>query len=35
VQQTDVRIGALNHLAVQLQYQAQYTMRRRMLGAEI
>jgi hypothetical protein len=35
MQQTDVRISALNHLAVQLQYQAQYTMRCRMLGAKV
>jgi hypothetical protein len=35
VQEADVRIDALDHLAVQLQHQAQHTVRRRMLGTEV
>ena len=33
MQQPDVRIDALDHLAVQLQHQAQHAVRRRMLRA--
>ena len=35
MQQADVRIGTLDHLAVQFQHQAQHAVRGRMLGAEI
>ena len=35
MQQPDVRIGALDHLAVELQHQPQHAVRRRMLGAEV
>ena len=35
VQQADVRIGALDHLAVELEHQAQHAVRRRMLRPEI
>ncbi len=35
VQQSDVGIGAFDHLAVQLQHQAQHTMRGRMLRPEV
>jgi hypothetical protein len=35
VQQPDVRVGALNHLAVELEHQPQHTMRRRVLRAKI
>ena len=35
VQQADVRVGALDHLAVELQHQAQHAVRRRMLRAEV
>jgi hypothetical protein len=35
VQQSDVRIGALDHLAVQFQHEAQYTVRGRMLRPEV
>ena len=35
VQQADVGIDPLHHLAVQFQHQAQHAMGRRMLGAEI
>ena len=35
VQQPDMRVGALDHLAVHLQHQTQHAMRGRMLRAEI
>ena len=35
VQQTDVRVGTLDHLAVELQHQTQHTVRSRVLGSEI
>ncbi len=35
VQQADVRIGALDHLAVELQHQAQHAVRGRMLRAKV
>ena len=35
MQQADVRIGALDHLAVELEHQAQHAVRRRMLRPEI
>ena len=35
VQEADVRIDALHHLAVELQHQAQHAVRRRMLRAEV
>jgi len=35
VQQADVRVGALDHLAVELQHQAQHAVRRRVLRAEV
>ena len=35
VQQADMRIGALDHLAIELQHQAQHAVRRRVLRAEI
>ena len=35
VQQADVRIDALHHLAVELQHQAQHAVRGRMLRAEV
>ena len=35
VQEPDVGINALDHLAVEIQYQAQDAMRRRVLGPEI
>jgi hypothetical protein len=35
VQEADTRIDALDDLTVELQYQAQYAVRRRMLGPEI
>ncbi len=35
MQQADMRIGALDHLAVHLQHQAQHAMGRRMLRPEI
>ena len=35
VQQADVRVGALDHLAVELEHQAQHAVRRRMLRAEV
>ena len=35
MQQADVRVGALDHLAVQLEHQAQHAVRRRMLRAEV
>ena len=35
VQQADMRIDAVDHLAVQFQHQTQHAMRRRMLRPEI
>ena len=35
VQQADVRIGALDDFAVDLEHQAQHAVRRRMLRAEV
>ena len=35
MQQADVRIGALDHLAVQLQHQAQHAVRRRVLRPKV
>src|SRR3546814_4975098 len=35
MQQADVRVGALDHLAVHLQHQAQHAMRGRMLRPEV
>ena len=35
VQQPDMRVAALANLAVKLEHEAQHTMRRRVLGAEI
>jgi hypothetical protein len=35
VQQADVRIGALDDLAVELEHQAQHAVRRRMLRPEV
>jgi hypothetical protein len=35
VQQADMRVGALHHLAVELQHQAQHAVRGRMLRPEI
>ena len=35
MQQANMRIGAFNHFAVQLQHQSQHPVRRRVLGAEI
>ena len=35
MQKPDMRIDALDHLAVKLEHQAQHAMRRRMLGAEV
>ena len=35
VQQADVRVGALDHLAVELEHQAQHAVRRRMLRPEV
>ncbi len=35
VQETDVRIGLLDHLAVQLEHQAQHAVRRGMLRTEV
>ena len=35
VQQADVRIGALDHLAVELEHEAQHAVRRRMLRPEV
>ncbi|HEY6895468.1 MAG TPA: hypothetical protein VI258_14940, partial [Rhodanobacteraceae bacterium] len=35
VQQPDVRVGALDHLAVELEHQSQHAVRRRMLRAEV
>jgi hypothetical protein len=35
MQEPDMRIGALDHLAVHFQHKAQHAVRRRMLGAKI
>ncbi len=35
MQQADVRIGALDHLAVELEHEAQHAVRGRMLRAEV
>jgi len=35
MQQADVRIGALNHFAVELKHQTQHTVRGRMLRTEV
>jgi hypothetical protein len=35
MEQTNMRIGPLNHLAIEFQHKAQHTMRRRMLRAKI
>ena len=35
VQQPDVRVGALDHLAVELEHQAQHPVRRRVLRPEV
>ena len=35
VQQADVRVGALDDLAVELEHQAQHAVRRRMLRPEV
>ena len=35
VQQADVRIGALDHLAVELEHEAQHAVRGRVLRAEV
>ena len=35
VQQADVRVGALDHFAVELEHQAQHTVRGRMLRTEV
>ena len=35
MQQADVRVDALHHLAVELQHQPQHPVRRRMLRAEV
>jgi hypothetical protein len=35
VQQADVRVGALDDLAVQFQHQAQHAVRGRVLRAEV
>jgi hypothetical protein len=35
VQQADVRVGALDHFAVELQHQAQHAVRGRVLRAEV
>src|SRR5262249_1694919 len=35
VQKADMRIDAFHHLAVELQYETQYAVRRRVLGPEI
>ena len=35
VQQADVRVGALDDFAVQLEHQAQHAVRRRMLRPEV
>jgi hypothetical protein len=35
VQKADMRVNTLDELTVELQYQTQYAMRRRMLGPEI
>ena len=35
MEQADVRVGALDHLAVELEHQAQHAVGRRMLRAEV
>ena len=35
MQQADVRVGALDHLAVELEHEAQHAVRRRVLRAEV
>jgi hypothetical protein len=35
VQQADVRIGALDDFAIELEHQPQHAVRRRVLGAKI
>ena len=35
MQQTNMGIGALNNLAVELEHQAQHAVRRRVLRAEV
>ena len=35
MQQADVRVDALDHLAVQLQHEAQHAVRRGVLGPEV
>jgi len=35
VEQADMRIGALDHLAVHLEHQAQHAMRRRVCGPKL
>ena len=35
VQQTDMRVGTLDHLAIELEHQAQHTVRGRMLRPEV
>jgi hypothetical protein len=35
MQQADMRVGALDHFAVELEHQAQHTMRRRMLRPKV
>ena len=35
MQQADVRVGALDHFAVELEHQAQHAVRGRMLRAEV
>jgi hypothetical protein len=35
MQQADVRIGTLDHFAVELEHQAQHTVRGRMLGPKL
>jgi hypothetical protein len=35
VQQADVRVGALDDLAVELEHQAQHAVGRRVLGPEV
>ena len=35
MQQADMRVDPLDHLAVELEHQAQHAMRRRMLGSEV
>ena len=35
MEEADVRIGALDHFAVELEHQAQHAVRRRVLRAEV